>query len=140
MSLTLNAWRLVREGRHALEIVGDLVRREIDRRVVAILQAIVRRHRIRITALKSDHSLYTASGTISNHALGRGVDIAVVDGHPCDGSRVGACGELAIELARLPASIQPTELIYAYDVDGSGTHGFADPVDHSDHIHLGFDG
>ena len=118
---------------------GDLVRREIDRRVVAILQAIVRRHRITITSLKSDHSLYTASGNISNHALGRAADIAAVDGHACDGSRGGACGRLAIELAQLSASIQPTELIYAFDADGPGANAFADPADHSDHIHVGFD-
>ena len=119
---------------------GDLVRREIDRRIVAILQASVRRHRITITSLKSDHSLYTASGTISNHALGRAVDIAAVDGQRCDGSRIGACGRLAVELARLPASYRATELIYAFDPDGPGANAFADPVDHSDHLHVGFDG
>jgi hypothetical protein len=118
---------------------GDLVRREIDRRVVAILQAIVRRHRITITSLKSDHSLYTASGNISNHALGRAVDIAAVEGQPCDGSRVGACGQLAIELIRLPVALRPTELIYAFDADGIEPNAFADPVDHSDHVHVGFD-
>ena len=119
---------------------GDLARREIDRRIVAILQAIVRRHRITITALKSDHSLYTKSGTISNHAVGRAVDIAVVDGQPCDATRVGTCGQLALELARLPTGQRPTELIYAFDADGAGIDAFADPVDHSDHVHVGFDG
>lgn len=118
---------------------GDLVRREIDRRVVAILQAIVRRHRITITSLKSDHSLYTASGSISNHALGCAVDIAAVDGHRCDGSRFGACGQLARQLARLPALMRPTELIYAFDADGPAANAFADPVHHSDHVHVGFD-
>jgi len=94
---------------------GDLVRREIDRRLVALLQAIVRRHRITITALRSDHSLYTTSGSISNHAHGRAADIGAVDGERCDGSRAGACGRLALELARLPVGARPTELIYAFD-------------------------
>jgi soluble lytic murein transglycosylase-like protein len=119
---------------------GDLARREIDRRIVAILQAIVRQHRITITALKSDHSLYTNNGTISNHAVGRAVDIAVVDGQPCDGSRIGSCGQLALELVRLTAAQRPTELIYAFDADGPGIDAFADPIDHSDHVHVGFDG
>lgn len=86
------------------------------------------------------HFLYTASGTISNHALGRAVDIAAVNGSPRDGSRIGACGQLAIELVRLPAAVRPTELIYAFDADGHGPNAFADPVDHSDHVHVGFDG
>jgi hypothetical protein len=119
---------------------GDLVRREIDRRLVAVLQAIVRRHRVTITALKSDHSLYTASGTISNHAGGRAADIGVVDGERCDGSHAGACGRLALELARLPVPARPTELIYAFDADGPAADAFADPEDHGDHIHVGFDG
>jgi hypothetical protein len=118
---------------------GDLVRREIDGRLIAVLQAVVRRHRITITALKSDHSLYTDSGTISNHAAGRAADIAAVDGQPCDGSRTGACGRLAIELAHLPSVVRPTELIYAFDADGRGANAFADPIDHSDHVHVGFD-
>jgi len=58
----------------------------------------------------------------------------------CDGSRTGPCGRLALELARLPASIRSTELIYAFDTDGPGTNAFADPADHSDHVHVGLDG
>jgi len=51
----------------------------------------------------------------------------------------GLCGQLAVELARLPVSRRTTELIYAFDADGTGIDAFADPVDHSDHIHVGFD-
>jgi hypothetical protein len=46
---------------------------------------------------------------------------------------------LAAELARLPARLEPTELIYAYDADGSGPNAFADPEGHSDHVHVGYD-
>jgi hypothetical protein len=88
-----------------------LVRREIDRHLVAVLQAIVPRHRFTITARKSDRSLCTTSATMSNHGAGRAADIGAVDRQRCDAGGAGRAPAPALELARLPPPEGPTELI-----------------------------
>jgi hypothetical protein len=57
--------------------------------VIATLACIARRHSIVVTALKSDHSLLTVDGNVSNHSAGRAVDIGAVDGEICRGTRTG---------------------------------------------------
>ena len=37
-------------------------------------------HKIKVSCMCSDHSKFTSGGSISNHAYGRGLDIASVDG------------------------------------------------------------
>ncbi|MGH3440805.1 MAG: lytic transglycosylase domain-containing protein [Nitriliruptorales bacterium] len=118
----------------------DLASGLIDARVVALLAWAGRSHSLIVTALRSDHSYYTSSENVSNHTLGRAADIGAVDGEICTGSRVGACGRLAVELGSLTGPLDPTELIYCFDPDGPfKPNGFALP-DHCDHIHFGFDG
>jgi hypothetical protein len=79
-------------------------------------------------------------GDPGNHGAGRAVDIGAVDGEVCTGTRTGACGQLAVDLARVEGDARSTELIYAFDPDGpEDPRGFADPAAHSDHIHAGFD-
>ena len=65
----------------------DFASRLIDARVVALLAWIGQRHALVVTALRSDHSLYTSEGNVSNHAFGRAVDIGAVDSRPCTGTR-----------------------------------------------------
>jgi hypothetical protein len=124
---------------NSLEMV-DIQSGAIDPRILNILGAISQQHTIRISALRSDHSKYTASGNISNHYYGRAMDSAAVDGVSCtDVSPDGPCGTLARQLGSLPAGQEPTELIYCFDPDGpSNPNGFAQ-ADHCDHIHVGFD-
>ena len=50
---------------------------------MALIAAISQKHSILISALRSDHSMYTSSGNVSNHYFGRAMDIAAVDGVPC---------------------------------------------------------
>ena len=131
-------------GNPNIHFTNELQRRDfahgrIDRRIVKILRRFSRRHDITITAARSDHDKYTSSGSVSNHWYGRAIDIGAVNGKVCTGSRRGACGKLARRLAKLPPRIRPTELIYAFDADGSGPNAFADPAGHSDHVHVGFD-
>ncbi len=131
-------------GNNRIQLTGvqrvDLASGLIDARVVALLAWAGRSHSLIVTALRSDHSYYTISGNVSNHALGRAADIGAVDGELCTGSRVGACGRLAVELASLSGPLDPTELIYCFDPDGPGDpNGFA-LADHCDHVHFGFDG
>ncbi len=117
----------------------DIVGGALDPRILALLAAITQRHQLTITALRSDHSELTTSGNVSNHFFGRAMDIAAVDGVSCtETSPSGPCAELGYELASLEPSLHPTELIYCFDLDGSGP-AFALP-DHCDHVHAGFDG
>jgi hypothetical protein len=117
----------------------DLTTDAIDPRIVGLIGAITQEHQLTISALRSDHSEYTASGYVSNHFFGRAMDIAAVDGVSCTDTAVDApCANLARTLAYLPAPAHPTELIYCFDVDGPGP-AFALP-DHCDHVHVGFDG
>jgi membrane-bound lytic murein transglycosylase B len=123
---------------NALE-VWDLQRGAIDPRVMALIAAITQKHEILLSALRSDHSMYTSSGNVSNHYFGRAMDIAAVDGTPCTVTTVdGPCGRLARALADLPVGEAPTELIYCFDPDGPGP-AWAQS-DHCDHVHAGFDG
>jgi hypothetical protein len=117
----------------------DLMSGAIDPRIVGLIGAITQEHELTISALRSDHSEYTASGYVSNHFFGRAMDIAAVDGVSCTDTAVDApCANLARSLAYLPEPVHPTELIYCFDVDGPGL-AFALP-DHCDHVHAGFDG
>ena len=117
----------------------DLATGLIDRRVVALLVWLGERHTIVVTSLRSDHSYFTASGFVSNHAHGRAVDIGAVDGEPCTGTRGGACGRLAVEIAAIHGVLRSTELIYCFDPDGPlSSDGFA-RADHCDHVHAGYD-
>jgi hypothetical protein len=118
----------------------DLASGAIDPRVVALLALIGQAHTIVVTSIRSDHPYLTVSGTVSNHSYGRAVDIGAVDGDGCTGSRAGACGRLAAELAAISGPLHSTELIYCFDPDGpSDPDGFG-RSDHCDHIHVGYDG
>jgi len=117
----------------------DLDSGAIDPRIVGLLGAITQSHQITISALRSDHSMYTTSGGVSNHYYGRAMDIAAVDGVSCtDTAPTAPCAQLATTLSQLPAPAMPTELIYCFDVDGPGP-AFA-RSDHCDHVHAGYDG
>jgi len=117
----------------------DLSTGAIDPRIVGLIGAITQGHQITISALRSDHSMYTTEGNVSNHYFGRAMDIAAVDGVPCTDTTPSApCGTLGHTLAYLPAPARPTELIYCFDLDGPGP-AFA-RSDHCDHLHVGYDG
>ncbi len=131
-------------GNKRIQLTGvqrvDLASGLIDARVIALLVWAGRSHSLIVTALRSDHSYYTTSGNISNHVLGRAADVGAVDGELCTGTRVDACGRLAVELASVSAPLDPTELIYCFDPDGpADPNGFA-RSDHCNHVHFGFDG
>ena len=90
--------------------------------------------------MRSDHSLLTVDGLVSNHSAGRAMDIGQVDGEVCRGIRTGRCAGLVHELAAVTGELRSTELIYCFDRDGSNDpRGFA-RADHCDHIHVGWDG
>jgi hypothetical protein len=116
----------------------DIQSGAIDPKVLVLIAAISQEHTIRVSSLRSDHSMNTTSGNVSNHFFGRAVDIAAIDGVPCTITAPdGPCGTMAQALAQLPPEQRPTELIFCFDPDGPGP-AFA-AADHCDHIHAGFD-
>jgi hypothetical protein len=118
---------------------SDLARGLIDSRIVALLAWVGSRHAIVVTSLRSDHAYLTKDGNPSNHAFGRAVDIGSVDGERCTGARSGACGVLAVHLARIVGVLHPTELIYCFDPDGPASADGIARADHCDHVHVGYD-
>jgi membrane-bound lytic murein transglycosylase B len=117
----------------------DLRTGALDPRIVGLIGAITQGHQITISALRSDHSMNTTEGNVSNHYYGRAMDIAAVDGVSCTDTAPSApCAQLGRMLAYLPAPAMPTELIYCFDLDGPGP-AFA-RSDHCDHLHVGYDG
>jgi soluble lytic murein transglycosylase-like protein len=117
----------------------DLDSGAIDPRIVGLLGAMTQSHQVTISALRSDHSMYTTSGSVSNHYYGRAMDIAAVDGVSCtDTAPTAPCAELATTLSQLPAPAMPTELISSVDVDGPGPA--IARSDHWEHVHAGYDG
>ena len=116
---------------------NDIQNGLIDPRVTNLLAILTQKYSLLISSLRSDHSMMTASGNVSNHYGGRAMDIAAVNGVPCtDQSATSPCTEVIQILASLPDGVKPTELIYGWDVDGAGP-AFA-MSDHADHIHAGF--
>jgi hypothetical protein len=127
-----------------IELTGvqrvDLASGLIERRVVALLAWLGRSHTLIVTALRSDHSRYTSEGNLSNHTVGRAVDIGAVDGERCTGTRWGNCGRLAVAIAGVAGPLHSTELIYCFDPDGPLSADAFARADHCDHIHVGYDG
>jgi hypothetical protein len=116
---------------------NDIQSGVIDARVINLLALLTQRYSLLVSSLRSDHSMLTASGNVSNHYYGRAFDIAAVNGVSCtDMSPTSPCSEVGRILATLPDGVKPTELIYGYDLDGPGP-AFA-MADHTDHIHAGF--
>ena len=115
---------------------ADLAAGAVDQRLVSLLAWISERHSIGVTVFKTGHSVYTRSGSISNHYLGRGADIFFVDGRPVMNSNAVA-RTLVLELAQLQGQLRPTELGHPFGAIGF-PGGFTD-ADHADHIHIGFD-
>jgi hypothetical protein len=112
----------------------------LDPRLLAALAWTVEHHAVVITALKSDHSRTTVDGNVSNHSVGRAMDIGAVDGEICRGTRTGRCADLVREYAAMTGPLRSSELIYCWDPDGpTDPRGFA-RADHCDHIHWGMDG
>jgi len=105
--------------------------------VLVALSWALERHTVGIWVFKTGHNRLAVSGNVSNHYYGRAVDIASVDGEVCSGTRIGACGRLAIELAALTGPLHSDELIYCFDPAPLDSGSWAQP-DHCDHIHLGY--
>jgi cell wall-associated NlpC family hydrolase len=114
--------------------VADLKAGRVDPRVIAVVTKLSGEHKLKISGLCSDAPKFAADGSVSTHSLGRGLDIASVDGEPVDPGSAAA-RELASELSRLPEKYRPDEIGSPWPIRGSGY--FTDSA-HHDHISVGF--
>src|SRR6185503_6004198 len=113
---------------------ADLKAGRIDPRVIGVLTKLSQDHKITISCMCSDHSKFTAGGSVSNHFFGRGVDIAAIDGEIV-GPGSPLAREIASEVSTLDENIRPNKIGSPFAIGGPGY--FTDAA-HQNHIHLGF--
>lgn len=120
----------------------DLAAGRVDSRVIAVLLTLARDHTIVVTSLVTGHPRCAVNGQaqgpdcdVSNHYLGRGADIAVLDGIPIS-VRHPSIVAIMNELASLGEPFRPDEIGGPIDTGQPGvfTNSF-----HADHIHIGWD-
>jgi hypothetical protein len=121
---------------------ADVASGRVDSRVVAVLLALARDHTIVVTSLVTGHPRCAVNGqthgpdcTVSNHYLGRGADIAVLDGVPVS-ARHPAVVAVMNELAGLGEPFRPDEIGGPID---TGQPGVFTNTFHADHVHIGWD-
>lgn len=107
----------------------------VDRRVLGALLVLATEHRLAyVGPFVTGHSIYVAgTDRISNHAVGRAVDIPIVDGVPVSATN-SAARDAARLLLSLPPAIRPHELGSPWVLDEPGA--FSDSR-HRHHLHFG---
>jgi hypothetical protein len=114
--------------------VADLRAGRIDPRVVAVLTTLAAAHKITVSAMCSDHPKFTSGGSISNNYLGRGMDIAAIDGVPVKPANATA-RKVAVGLGSLDPSYRPDEIGTPWAIPGPAY--FTDAA-HQAMIHAAF--
>jgi cell wall-associated NlpC family hydrolase/murein DD-endopeptidase MepM/ murein hydrolase activator NlpD len=114
---------------------ADLVSGRVDPRLVSVLTELTKEHKIGLSVVITGHDQFTSGGSVSNHFVGRGLDIASVDGETVRPSSIKS-RELAEALVNLPASIKPTEVGTPWSINAPG---FFSDGGHQDHVHIAFD-
>ena len=114
--------------------VADIKAGRIDPRIVGVLTRLSRDHKIVVSCMCSDHPRLAASGFVSNHTYGRGMDIASIDGQTV-GPGSSLARKVASELSRLAPSIRPDEIGSPFSI---GRPGYFTDAAHQNHIHVGF--
>jgi hypothetical protein len=112
----------------------------IDRRVLATLEYLAASGlRPSVSSLRCGHGTLTASGNVSHHSVGSGLDIAAINGLPLRGAHQGrgSITETAIRrLLNLQGTMKPAQIISLMKFKGApNTMAMAD---HDDHLHIGF--
>lgn len=96
------------------------------------------RHRLGFVGpFVTGHSIYVkGTGRISNHALGRAVDIPYVDGWPVSVTNTGARA-VALALLRLSPTLRPDEVGSPWAFSSPTVTTFTEG--HDTHIHYGIE-
>ena len=131
--------RILRDSRVGLSpaAAGDLVAGRVDVRVLVVIRYLaVTFHQVTVSCLVTGHRFFARRNVMSAHVDGLAVDISSVRWIPIAGNQgIGGITERTIEeLLRLPAEIQPQQII---SLLGLGGPSFPQG-DHYDHIHVGF--
>ena len=115
---------------------ADIGNGEVDPRMIALLDQLTEKHKIELSVIKTGHDQFTSGGSVSNHFVGRGIDIARVDGEIVNPGSPAA-RELATEIAEMTGDLRPTEVGTPWAI---GAPGFFTDGAHQDHLHVAFDG
>ncbi|MBW3654315.1 MAG: lytic murein transglycosylase, partial [Actinobacteria bacterium] len=111
----------------------------VDRRVLATLAFLAAGGlRPTVSSLRCGHRTHTASGNVSQHSSGNGVDISKINGTPILGNQgAGSVADTAIRrLLTLQGAMAPDQIISLMKYPGvASTLAMGD---HADHIHVGF--
>jgi hypothetical protein len=116
---------------------ADVQTGQIDVRVMRMLLYLARSgFRTTVTSLKCGHSVYTSSGSVSQHSTGGAVDIAQINGLPVLGQQgPGSITEALInQLLQLQGTMVPDQVISLMQMGGP-TFAMGD---HADHVHVGY--
>lgn len=118
----------------------DIAAGQIDRRILALVQVLaIRGVEPTITSLKCGHGFYTASGNVSHHTTGTGVDIATAYGKTITRATQGqgSVTDRAVrEILKLQGNMRPDQIITLMKYEGQdNTFSMGD---HDDHIHVGY--
>jgi hypothetical protein len=121
------------------EARADIEAGLVDSRVLAVLLQVAADHRLGyVGPLVTGHSMYVkGTDRISNHAVGRAVDIPYVDGLPVSITNPEA-RQVARALLHLPPTLRPDELGSPWQVNSLAVTTFVEG--HTGHIHFGFGG
>ena len=145
----------------SLEAAGDLRAGIVDQRLVVVLRAITREHRVCVNAFKEGHHFvpgvpdgpripegYGEAGGLPNtHYFGRAADIWWVDGKPVEGNAMDpAVVDVGRVLAGIPPQRRPDQIIgprrWTEALGYGRERGWildSDQLElHEDHIHLGY--
>jgi hypothetical protein len=116
---------------------SDLEAGLVDQRVLAALLHLAMDHRVgSVGPFVTGHSVYVDGTTrVSNHAVGRAVDIGIVDGAAVSASNSSA-EAAARALLLLPPRLRPDELGSPWDFSVTGVSAFTE--DHEAHLHIGY--
>jgi murein DD-endopeptidase MepM/ murein hydrolase activator NlpD len=116
----------------------DIAGGQVDRRVLAMLEYLrSKSFKMKITALKCDHSRLTSGGNVSEHSSGDAVDIAEIDGVPVRGHQGPGtpADKLIRDVLQLQGTMHPHQVISLENLPGSTSFAQAD---HYDHVHIGY--
>jgi hypothetical protein len=119
----------------------DVLTGQIDGRILdAMVAAATRFNYIKITSMKSDHGVYTASGNMSEHSFGCAMDIGTIGttyitpGSQTPGSEVEQAVLFFNGLGAIKPDLAPHQVISLFDLGGATLS----MGDHGDHIHVGY--
>lgn len=121
------------------EAAADVTEGRVDDRVLQLLLVLSEEHRLGpIGPFITGHSYYVAgTQTPSNHAFGRAVDIAAVDGQPVSASN-RAAREVVDAVLLMTGPMLPDEVGSPWEIPHPVADTFTDSA-HQGHIHLGWD-